>query len=489
MALVGAINILLGLEHSKFTTGTQKAAGSLRKFKAEADTLHSSMGKLNGVLGGFGLSLGIAQTVSFLHDSVAAFEETHKASLKLNAVLEATGGVAGRSFEQLETMVDELERLTAVDDAVIKGGAAVLATFKSLSGDGFDRALKGAVDLAAVMETDVKSAALQLGKALSDPANGLAALGRAGVKFTEEEKKMIAELVEANRTLEAQDMILDKLEGKVGGVAGKMATDIDKLGVAWGNLKESIGEAGTMGPGGVLVGWMTTYIESLDTLFFKTNEFALGLGKLKLRIFEGRDIDAESRRFKEIENTPGPQEPKPGLMNTFDFLDSNNPREALFKREFLNDLFLGLVEGQVSNPGASGPRGRFTGVDENFLTTMSGPALPKSGFFGRSSADEFEASLIAGMDKRLAERQQANLDAADIQPRAFAGFATGAERGSADAFQQIAAFKFGNVGQEQKDRERAIKEAEKQNVKLEQIHMGLKQFIDKAEFQELKIDE
>jgi hypothetical protein len=51
--------------------------------------------------------------------------------------------------------------------------------------------------------------AVQLGKALNDPIKGIAALAKSGVTFTEQEKDKIKTLVESNKLLEAQDMVLE----------------------------------------------------------------------------------------------------------------------------------------------------------------------------------------------------------------------------------------------------------------------------------------
>jgi hypothetical protein len=42
----------------------------------------------------------------------------------------------------------------------------------------------------------VETNAIQLGKALEDPIKGLAALGKSGVTFTDEQKELIKTLVE-----------------------------------------------------------------------------------------------------------------------------------------------------------------------------------------------------------------------------------------------------------------------------------------------------
>ena len=56
--------------------------------------------------------------------------------------------------------------------------ASVLATFRSVSGDTFKRAIGYAQDMATVFGGDVTTAAKQLGKALQDPEVGITALNR-----------------------------------------------------------------------------------------------------------------------------------------------------------------------------------------------------------------------------------------------------------------------------------------------------------------------
>jgi hypothetical protein len=82
---------------------------------------------------------------------------------------------------------------------------------------------------------------VQLGKALNDPIKGVTALAKSGVTFTEQEKDKIKTLVESNKLLEAQDMVLKAIEQQVGGTALATANDSDKMKVAFSQLSESIG--------------------------------------------------------------------------------------------------------------------------------------------------------------------------------------------------------------------------------------------------------
>jgi phage-related protein len=136
-----------------------------------------------------------------------------------------------------------------VDDEVIQKGANLLLTFKNVrneAGKGsaiFDRATASAVDLSAAGFGSVDSASKTLGKALNDPVKGISALGRAGVTFTADQKKMIAGMVAQGDTLGAQKIILGEVESQVGGVGAASATAGEKAAVLAGNLKEQLGTA------------------------------------------------------------------------------------------------------------------------------------------------------------------------------------------------------------------------------------------------------
>ena len=80
----------------------------------------------------------------------------------------------------------------------------------------------------------MRTAALQLGKALEEPEIGLSALRRVGVSFSEEQKEQIKVLSLTGRQAEAQSLILKALKEQVGGAgegaAGGLAGAFDTLG-------------------------------------------------------------------------------------------------------------------------------------------------------------------------------------------------------------------------------------------------------------------
>jgi hypothetical protein len=140
------------------------------------------------------------------------------------------------------------------DDEAIGSAQAMLLTFKQIQGVQFDKATEAVLDLSTAMGTDLNSAALQLGKALNDPIGGISALSRAGVQFSNDQKKVIKALVETGDVAGAQQVILRELEGQMGSAAeaarNTFGGALQGLSNAFDNLLE--GDSGSDGVRGTV---------------------------------------------------------------------------------------------------------------------------------------------------------------------------------------------------------------------------------------------
>jgi hypothetical protein len=165
------------------------------------------------------------------------------------------GDQSGVVAERLNDLSDSTARMIGVDQKSIKATIAKMITFKGLAasadtvGGAFDRATMAALDMAAAGFGTAESNAVQLGKALEDPISGLSALRRSGITFTQAEKEKIKTLVESNRVLEAQGLILDAIEGQLGGAAVATADASQRIAVGIQQMRESfaMGFAGSFG--------------------------------------------------------------------------------------------------------------------------------------------------------------------------------------------------------------------------------------------------
>ena len=190
------------------------------------------------------------------------FEDSQQVANQTAAVIKSTGGAANVTAGEVTGLADALSKKAAIDDELIASGENVLLTFKNISNeagkgnDVFNRATKATLDLSVAMGQDMKSSAVQVGKALNDPIAGITALTRVGVTFTEQQKAQIAKLVESGNTLKAQKIILQELTSEFGGSAAAQATASGRMSVAFGNLAEAVG--GVVAPMiEKLVGWLT----------------------------------------------------------------------------------------------------------------------------------------------------------------------------------------------------------------------------------------
>lgn len=177
-----------------------------------------------------------------------ATEEAVEAEVNLSqlrAVLKSTGEIAGVTEKKALDLADGLSKTTAFSDDAILSAENLLLTFTKIGKNIFPDAIKITADLATALKMDLNGAAIQVGKALNDPVKGVAALGRAGVQFSDDQKNVIKSLVDTGNVAGAQKIILQELETQVGESAsayGKTFTgqvEIAKNAIL--NISESIG--------------------------------------------------------------------------------------------------------------------------------------------------------------------------------------------------------------------------------------------------------
>lgn len=193
------------------------------------------------------LSAGVTAPLALIaRDSLKLFDEQQKAMAKVESAVRSTGGAAGFTARELAAMASGLQDLTTFgDEQILDEVTATLLTFTKIARDEFAQAQTAILDMATLLETDLRSAAIQVGKALNDPIKGVTALGRAGVQFSEDQKGMIRSLVEMGDVAGAQAVILKELNTQFGGQAAAAAQTnagkIQQLANAYGDLKEEIG--------------------------------------------------------------------------------------------------------------------------------------------------------------------------------------------------------------------------------------------------------
>jgi hypothetical protein len=225
-------------DFQKLEGAGNKATFGLRTFDKGMTNTLKTLGKV---------SAGVAVAAGAIGFKLAsAAYESQKVMAQTEAIIKATGGAANVTATQVSNLSKTLSTQIGVDDELIQKSANLLLTFKQIqnqvgeNNNIFDRAVITAQDLGNVFGS-ADAAAMQLGKALSDPVKGITALRRAGINFTEQQKEQIKTLVASGDILGAQKLILAEVESQVGGTAAATATGFDRMRVAVENVAEEFG--------------------------------------------------------------------------------------------------------------------------------------------------------------------------------------------------------------------------------------------------------
>lgn len=186
--------------------------------------------------------------IEFGQQSITAARESAAADAQLLAVLDSTKGAAGLTADELDRMANSFQKTTMFTDEQVKQGESLLLTFTNIGKDVFPGATQAILDMSTAMDQDVKSSAIQLGKALNDPVAGLSALSRVGVTFSDSQKEMIESMVATGDIAGAQKIILGELNKEFGGSAEAAriaAGGVQDAVVAYGDLQEVVGSLAT----------------------------------------------------------------------------------------------------------------------------------------------------------------------------------------------------------------------------------------------------
>jgi len=228
----------------------QKVAGELGGVGQAAERTDGPLGGFGGALGKVGLAagaVGLAGTavIGVLSDLAREAMKAEDVQAQLNAVLESTGGVAGVSAEMADELATSLSKVTTFDDEAIKSSEALLLTFTNIGQNVFPAATETVLNMSQALGQDLQSSAVQLGKALQDPINGVTALRRVGVSLTDQQEAQIKAMVEAGDVAGAQAVILKELQTEFGGVARAAgettAGQLTILSNEFDNMKEELG--------------------------------------------------------------------------------------------------------------------------------------------------------------------------------------------------------------------------------------------------------
>jgi hypothetical protein len=217
MLSAGSVKGEFIIDDSQFNEASKRAIGSSKNVEGSFGKMTKSLFTANAL---FALaSKALTGLINVGKQSIREFVNQEKAVAQLNATLASTNNAIGMSSEELQKLAGSLQDTTTYADDAILGAENLLLTFTKIGKDVFPETTQAVLDMSTALGTDLKTSALQIGKALEYPIEGLTSLQRVGVRFTDSQKDMIKTLVESGNQMEAQKMILTELETKFGGSA------------------------------------------------------------------------------------------------------------------------------------------------------------------------------------------------------------------------------------------------------------------------------
>lgn len=337
---------------NQLKTEITKNQATIRRFNRELrDTKSLATRVGQGVTNAFkGAGLAIAgafavgQITSFAKESIKLFDQQEKAVKKVEQALKSTGNAAGLTLDELTKKAIELQEQTIFgDEDILNNATAQLLTFTNIAEDNFLRTQEVALDLATVLDGDLKSASIQLGKALNDPVANLSALSRSGIQFSKEQKEVIKELATTNRLAEAQGVILKELERQYGGQARAAAQagagGLQQLSNTFGDMQEAVGKL--LFGSGKFVGVLSDMIKGFTDLITPTNEGSQAIIKQRteLNILVSRITDTNTKQDERLKLVNELNRVYPGYLDNLDAEKASN-EEIRDRLSQVNDLLI-----------------------------------------------------------------------------------------------------------------------------------------------------
>ncbi|PHS21738.1 MAG: hypothetical protein COA84_15095 [Robiginitomaculum sp.] len=227
---IGNMKARMSLDGSDFQKGMAQMRRSARAFGRDMQRMGRNMSLyVSGPLAAIGAL------------SVRAAGQQEQAIAGVRAALTSMGDAAGYNLEQLQNMASQMQENSLFgDEDILSKVTANLLTFGKIHTSVFERAQQLSLDLSARLGQDLQSSAVMLGKALNDPVQGLTALTRVGITFTDQQKAMIREMAAAGDIIGAQTIMLEELERQYSGQAAALA-DLDSGKIV--QAMNSIGDA------------------------------------------------------------------------------------------------------------------------------------------------------------------------------------------------------------------------------------------------------
>lgn len=249
---------------------------------------------VTNILGAAGIGVGLSEGINFLKESFAEFQKSEKATKELGFALKNVGGEGVQALSKLSDQAQQLEENLGLFEAEDIQGLQKELVNLGASSSQVEALTPKILDLAKATGMDLASATDVAVKAINGQTKGLKSVG--------------LEFENTGSRTENYNILLEKLD-KFQGAAANSADTLEgkqqRIAIAWGNIKESVGEylatAGTelLDAFDVLTGKVTVFDNALRKLTPLFNEQAKEIVKYNLQAKAKTDLE---QRYLEVLN-------------------------------------------------------------------------------------------------------------------------------------------------------------------------------------------
>lgn len=225
------MSVLLAEATVKVTTDVSKVGSDAEEGIKKQSSIFGGIGTVvGGILGAQLVTAGVEGIKSLFAAGLDEAKEASGIQAQLNAGIASTGNAAHVSLSGMNDYAQSIQNMSGQSKNSIGNAQSLLLTFTNIKNTPlspvFDEATLAAANLAARMGGTASDNAIKLGKALQDPENGLTALTRVGVTFTDGQKAQIKAMQDAGNMAGAQQIILSELNKEFGGSAEAAGTTL-----------------------------------------------------------------------------------------------------------------------------------------------------------------------------------------------------------------------------------------------------------------------
>ena len=215
-------NVKLRVDARDAVTALNQTNNASKQLNQTLNTTSKRAGTATANIQRFGISfrsvvgpmVALTGALTLANRSLNTFGK-RQADLKvLAAQLERIGAGGSKQLDELKAAADRLGDATLFSQDDFIQSFNILSSFRAIAVESFTEVSEVAADIAQVMGSDVKSATVQLAKALEDPKRGLTALSRSGITFNEAQTETIKKLVDSGKLLDAQALVLETIKGQ-----------------------------------------------------------------------------------------------------------------------------------------------------------------------------------------------------------------------------------------------------------------------------------